>query len=292
MSQGTSERFMTALEKQANIDPDTVEGFGEEWTAFDQSVLPENELRELFSQYFRRFPWTDLPTNAEGFDLGCGSGRWAKFVAPKVGTLHCIDASAAALDVAKRNLREERNCEFHLSSVSQTPLNDGSMDFGYSLGVLHHIPDTQAGMMACVAKLKPGAPFLVYLYYAFDNRPSWFRILWRLTDAARRVMARLPFRLRYWLSQIIATVVYFPLARLACLLERIGLPVEGLPLSAYRRRSYYTMRTDSLDRFGTKVEHRFTQREIRMMMEAAGLERVSFSDEPPYWCAVGYKRRI
>lgn len=291
MSQGTSERFMTALEKQANIDSDTVEGFGEEWTAFDQSVLPENELRELFSQYFRRFPWTDLPTNAEGFDLGCGSGRWAKFVAPKVGTLHCIDASAAALDVAKRNLLGERNCEFHLSSVSQMPLNDGSMDFGYSLGVLHHIPDTQAGMMACVAKLKPGAPFLVYLYYAFDNRPSWFRILWRLTDAARRVMSRLPFRLRYWLSQIIATVVYFPLARLACLLERIGLPVGELPLSAYRRRSYYTMRTDSLDRFGTKVEHRFTEQEIRRMMEVAGLERVLFSDEPPYWCAVGYKRR-
>lgn len=282
---------MTALEKPANIDPDTVAGFGEEWTTFDQSVLPENELQELFSQYFRRFPWTELPTNPQGFDLGCGSGRWAKFVAPKVGTLHCIDASAAALDVAKRNLREAKNCEFHLSSVSQMPIHDGSMDFGYSLGVLHHIPDTQAGMMACVAKLKPRAPFLVYLYYAFDNRPSWFRILWRLTDAARKVMARFPFRLRYWLSQFIATVVYFPLARLAYLLERIGLPVEGLPLSAYRRRSYYTMRTDALDRFGTKVEHRFTQREIRMMMEAAGLDQVSFSNEPPYWCAVGYRRQ-
>jgi len=282
---------MTALEKPANIDPDTVAGFGEEWTAFDQSVLPENELQELFFQYFRRFPWTDLPTNPAGFDLGCGSGRWAKFVAQKVGTLHCIDASAAALDVAKRNLQEAKNCEFHLSSVSQIPLPDGSMDFGYSLGVLHHIPDTQAGMMACVAKLKPRAPFLVYLYYAFDNRPSWFRILWRLTDAARKVVARFPFRLRYWLSQVIATVVYFPLARLAYLLERIGLPVEGLPLSAYRCRSYYTMRTDALDRFGTKVEHRFTQREIRMMMEAAGLDQVSFSNEPPYWCAVGYRRQ-
>lgn len=28
-----------------------------------------------------------------GFDLGCGSGRWAFFVAPKVAKLHCIDRS-------------------------------------------------------------------------------------------------------------------------------------------------------------------------------------------------------
>ena len=49
------------------------------------------------------------------------------------------------------------------------------MDFGYSLGVLHHLEDTQAGMAACVRKLKPGAPFLVYIYYALENRPIWFR---------------------------------------------------------------------------------------------------------------------
>jgi 2-polyprenyl-3-methyl-5-hydroxy-6-metoxy-1,4-benzoquinol methylase len=44
------------------------------------------------------------------------------------------------------------------------------MDFGYSLGVLHHIPDAQKALSDCVKKLKLGAPFLVYLYYSFDNR--------------------------------------------------------------------------------------------------------------------------
>tara|TARA_B110000003_G_C16618896_1_gene522335 strand:+ start:251 stop:421 length:171 start_codon:yes stop_codon:yes gene_type:complete len=28
------------------------------------------------------------------------------------------------------------------------------MDFGYSLGVLHHIPDTQVWLNSCVQKLK------------------------------------------------------------------------------------------------------------------------------------------
>jgi hypothetical protein len=50
------------------------------------------------------------------------------------------------------------------------------------------------------------------------------------------------------------------------------------------------MRTDALDRFGTSLEQRFTRAEIQRMMEAAGLERVSFRDGAPYWCAVGYRK--
>ena len=71
--------------------------------------------------------------------------------------MHCIDASDAALDVAKNNLRQFKQCQFHHASVDNIPLADNSMDFAYSLGVLHHVPDTQAGINACVAKLKPGS---------------------------------------------------------------------------------------------------------------------------------------
>ena len=50
------------------------------------------------------------------------------------------------------------------------------------------------------------------------------------------------------------------------------------------------MRTDALDRFGTKLEHRFTKKEILSMMEISGLENISFDENhAPYWCAVGYK---
>ena len=153
-----------------NLDGKTVEGFGDEWERFDQSGLPAAEHVRLFDSYFSVFPWDTLPENSEGFDLGCGSGRWAKLAAPRVGKLHCIDPSSA-LEVARRNLAKNPNCEFHIASVDVIPVDDASMDFGYSLGVLHHVPDTQAAISACVEKLKVGAPFLVYLYYAFDNRP-------------------------------------------------------------------------------------------------------------------------
>lgn len=273
-----------------NKDLATVAGFGEEWSSFDQTPLSDRDLARHFDEYFRIFRWDILPKDAVGFDLGCGSGRWAKCVAPRVGRLHCIDASEAALAVASRNLKQFPNCVLHLASVDAIPLENEAMDFGYSLGVLHHVPDTAAGMRSCVQKLKSGAPFLVYLYYAFDNRAPWFKALWALSDVLRRVISIFPYPLRYLTSQVIAAFVYYPLARAAWLLEGLGINVDSFPLSIYRRRPFYGMRTDALDRFGTKLEQRFTAIQIRSMMEAAGLERISFSDAAPYWCALGYKK--
>lgn len=271
-----------------NVDEKVVAGFGDEWSRFDQSELTKEELGKMFDNYFNIFPWESLPENATGFDLGCGSGRWAKMVAPRVGRLHLIDPSEA-LEVAKRNLKSAGNCEFHRANVENIPLENNSQDFGYSLGVLHHIPDTEAGLQACVDKLKPGAPFLLYLYYRFDNRPAWFRAVWKMSDIVRRGVSRMPHGLRFGASQILAAAVYFPLARTAKILEKTGMKVEKIPLSQYRNNSFYTMRTDALDRFGTSLEKRFTKSEIREMMENCGLENIKFS-ETSFWTAVGFKR--
>lgn len=277
------------LKESPNVDHKTVQGFGDEWNRFTQSKLSLKELNDAFQLYFLIFPWGELPKDAVGFDLGCGSGRWAKLVAPRVKKLHCIDPSDA-LDIARKNLMEFKNCEFHNATVDEIPLKDNSMDFGYSLGVLHHCPDTQAGLDECVKKLKVGAPFLVYLYYDFDNRPWWFRIIWKITDLMRRVISRLPHSLRYWASQIIAAVVYFPLARLSWAVEKIGFSSKNIPLSIYKNFSFYLMRTDALDRFGTRLEQRFSYNQIKEMMVKSGLERIKFSNKEPFWCAVGYRK--
>jgi SAM-dependent methyltransferase len=285
----TVDRTGNGASARPNVDEATVASFGDEWAHFDQSVLDDAELRRLFGQYFRVFPWDALPADAEGFDMGCGSGRWAKLVAPRVRTLNCVDASEEALGVARRNLEGIANVRFYHAPASAAPLAPGTQDFGYSLGVLHHIPDTAAALAACVALLKPGAPFLVYLYYRFDNRPAWFRLVWKASELFRAVISRLPARLKPLVTDVIALLVYWPLARLAWAGERLGLNTRNMPLYGYRDYSFYTMRTDSRDRFGTPLEQRFTRAEIRAMMERAGLERIVLSEEEPYWCAVGAK---
>lgn len=273
----------------SNIDPKTVSSFGDEWSKFDQNGLDEAEHSTLFETYFSIFPWDSLPDEATGFDMGCGSGRWAMLVAPRVGSLSCIDPSSDALEVARRNLKHLTNIKFLNASVSDQPLPMESQDFGYSLGVLHHVPDTASALRDCVKMLKPGAPFLVYLYYRFDNRPAWFVFAWRLSDIVRRFISSLPGRAKSILTDVLAAIIYFPLARLARIGEKLGLNVDRWLLSSYRHNSFYTMRTDSRDRFGTPLEQRFTRSEILSMMLDAGLQDIQFSESVPFWCAVGRK---
>lgn len=282
--------FRDDIMNMHNVDEKTVSSFGQEWSTYDQNRLPEDEkTAQRFEEYFAIFPWNLLPDDAVGADVGCGSGRWALRVAPKVGVLHCVDASREALMVARRNLAGQPNCTFHHASVADVPLPPGSMDFCYSLGVLHHIPDTMAGIEACVALLKPGAPFLVYLYYALDDRPWWFRGIWKGTDIVRRSIARLPFWPKRALTEVIAVTVYWPVARLCAAVERLGRNPAELPLSWYRDKSLYIMRTNAFDRFATPLEQRFSRAQIAEMMRKAGLENICFSENAPFWCAFGYR---
>ena len=273
-----------------NLDPRLIKGFGHEWLRFTNEALSEAELREMFDRYTEIFPWEELPAAAEGFDAGCGSGRWARFFAPRVGKLHCIDASESALDVARRTLAAQTNVEFRLEDVSALGLEDASCDFGYALGVLHHIPDTERAMAACATKLKPGAPFLVYLYHDLGDRGWSQRCLLRVVSAVRFVVARLPSKLRWLVTDALAIVIYWPLARVARLVERSGREPSFLPLFQYRHRSFYVMRNDALDRFGTRLEKRYSKEEVCDLLEDAGLENAVFSEGPPWWVAVAWRR--
>lgn len=280
---------MEANSKRINIDGGTVDSFGAEWAHFDQSKLTGDEWAAMFDTYFGIFPFESLPEGAEGFDLGCGSGRWARGVAPRVRRLNCIDPAISALEVAKKNLSDIDNIIFHHAGVDTVQLAPESQDFGYSLGVLHHVPDTAAALAACTRLLKPSAPFLIYLYYRFDNRPAWFRALWRVSEVLRGIICGLPNRAKTAATDLLAALIYWPLSRTALIAEKIGVNPASLPLSYYRNRSFYTMRTDSRDRFGTPLEQRFTRGEIIAMMESAGLADIQFSECEPFWVAIGRK---
>ena len=276
--------------KKDKIESRTIDSFGEEWIRYDQKNLSKNELNNIFNDYFDIFPKEILNKESVGFDMGCGSGRWAKLISPKVKTLYCIEPSNA-IEVAKENI-SSNNTIFIRKSVFDNFLPPNSQDFGYSLGVLHHITNTQTALNECVKRLKPGSPFLVYLYYKFDESPKYYYFLWKLSDLVRKVICFLPYKIRSLITEIIALLVYLPLSRFAYLVGLVNKDfAKYIPLYYYSKKSFYTMRTDSRDRFGTPYESRFTKEEIKNMMIISGLVNIKFSNRNPYWHAIGYKAR-
>jgi len=272
-----------------NIDSSVVKDFGKEWALFnnDESI---KELQLIWEDYFSIFPWELLPKNGgNGADIGCGTGRWAIPVARKVNKLYLIDPSAKALDIAKNNLRIFSNVEFLNKGVDFAMPQLEPLDFAYSLGVLHHVPDIEAAFMAISCNLKKGAPFLVYLYHSFEDSPSWYKFLWRITDFFRTIISVMPHKVKVITTQSIAVFIYWPISRIGLVLSKLGFDTNNFPLIYYSNKPFYFMRNDSLDRFGTRLENRFSRQEIRDLFKKTGFKDVKFSSNKPFWCACGIK---
>jgi hypothetical protein len=71
----------------ADADAPVILSFGEEWQQFrHDDAAHDAGLRAVFEAYIRNFPWRELPDHAIGANIGCGTGRWARQVAPRVHT--------------------------------------------------------------------------------------------------------------------------------------------------------------------------------------------------------------
>jgi SAM-dependent methyltransferase len=273
-----------------NIDMETVESFGEEWSAFH--TFNELEIYNAGDNYFDIVPDTILNKSANVLDVGCGTGRWSYYIADKVNFIECVDPSKAVLAAANL-LKNKSNIRITQASVDNIPFADNSFDFVFSLGVLHHVPDTKEAVKKCVQKVKRNGHILLYLYYNLENRGIVFKTLFYLSNSIRWVVSKLPSKLKIAVCNLLAVVFYLPFVLFAKLLLAVGVSeavVSKIPLSWYADKSFHIIRNDSLDRFGTPLEQRFSKQEIRNMLEYAGCDNMVFADNAPFWRVIAQKK--
>jgi hypothetical protein len=82
---------------------------------------------------------------------------------------------------------------------------------------------------------------------------------------------------------------YFPFARNVRLLDLAKLIPLPYLLACYRDKSYYLMRSEVLDRFGIRLEKRFSKLKIKLMLVNLRFNNIYSSSKQPYWCAVGIR---
>ncbi len=286
----TSNRIIRCFDvPMDNIDPKTVSSFGEEWKAFHG--FSEKDLKRIGDMYFDIVNNDMLNEQSTVIDIGCGSGRFINYLGNRFKRMVGLDPSKA-IYAADELIGKNEKVELVMASTDNIPFPDGYFDFGYSLGVLHHIPDTQKALNDCVKKLRSGGYFLLYLYYNLDNRPFYFKILYYMSNLIRLVVSKFPLGLKKAVCAFLAIILYMPFILLCRFLRFIAVPERirrHIPLQVYERQSFYVIRNDSLDRFGTPLEQRFSRKQIKEMMEKAGLGEIVFSEKLPYWHAAGKK---
>jgi SAM-dependent methyltransferase len=278
---------MSAQGKDENLDQEVINSFGHEWAAFDYSEAQTNEA--LDAQFLAYCEPIDLsqfnPETSLAADFGAGSGRWTSRLLPYFSQVYALEPSDGANKVLTKKFVNESRVKILQETVGMNSIPSNSLDLAMSLGVLHHIPDTGLAIKDVASKIRSGGVFLCYLYYKLDNKPIFYRGLFWFSNSIRWVISRLPYVMRRMIARIIATAVYLPLARTSKLLAKKRLNVSNIPLHHYADMPFVMLQNDALDRFGTRLEQRFSKKEITEMLGNAGfdLSTLQFSDVEPFW---------
>ncbi len=164
----------------------TAQRFGYEWTRFSE-IRPEYEAQML--------GWI-APVGRDAFagrrvlDAGCGKGRHLR-LASAFGAKDVIGIDLGpAVDAAAHNTADLDNVHVVQGDLTHPPIRPGSVDLIYSIGVLHHLGEPEAGFRGLVPLLVPGGRLVAWLYAREGN--GW---VLALVDPARRITRRLPLPL-------------------------------------------------------------------------------------------------
>jgi SAM-dependent methyltransferase len=273
--------------KDENLDQDVIDSFGHEWATFDYGEKETTDaLNAQFKAYCTPIELSQFnPKTSVAADFGAGSGRWASRLIPFFSLVYALEPSDGASKVLKNKFADEAKIVVLQETVGANSIPLASLDLAMSLGVLHHIPDTALAIKDVSNRIKPGGVFLCYLYYNLENKPTLYKLIFRGANVVRKIISRLPQKIKHSVSSAIAALVYWPLARFSKVMKRFGVDTSNFPLHHYADMPFVMLANDALDRFGTSLEQRFSKTEITEMLRLANFDTttLNFSDDEPFW---------
>ena len=250
--------------------------FGEEWKTYND-ILPEHY--DEFKCYFDIIELQTLESKLI-CDLGCGIGRWSYFLKEIAQEIVLVDFSESIFE-ARKNLLGSDNMIFVMGDILDLPFQDDSFDFIFSLGVLHHIPLPAVESVRKLSRLSP--EFLIYLYYALDNRGTLFRFIFNLVNLTRNLTSRITSTIaRSILTEVLMWTLYIPPIIVGKTLSLLGIDTSRTPIYPfYGHMNLQRIRQDVYDRFFTRIEQRVSKTEIYELSDT--FSEIIISDHLPYW---------
>jgi uncharacterized protein YbaR (Trm112 family)/ubiquinone/menaquinone biosynthesis C-methylase UbiE len=227
---------------------DYVDTFSFEWNRFhDVQIDILNATTESEKTFQGKTGW--VPADLAGklvLDVGVGAGRFAEVVSRWGGEVVGVDLSFA-VEAAYGNVGKRENVHIVQADLFRLPFLEGTFDSMYSIGVLHHTPDTRKAFDAVVPYLKAGGEFAVFLYAS--GHYSYFSDLWR------KGTTQLPYKVIYHLSAL--SIPLYHLYKLPF----IGQGLQFLlPISMHPNPRWRWL--DTFDWYTPKFQHKHTWPEV------------------------------
>jgi uncharacterized protein YbaR (Trm112 family) len=198
-------------------------------------------------------------------DAGVGAGRYADVMARWGAEVVGVDLTRA-VDAAAQNLRAWPSAHLVQADIFALPFRDETFDVAYSIGVLHHTPDTGAAFRRVAAMVKKGGQLAVYVYHAGG-------LMRYVSDTLRVVTTRLPRPVVYYGSLVSVPLHYVHRLPVVGRVSQILLPT--IDHQHWRWRWL-----DTFDWYTPKYQWKHRYPEVLRWFRAAGFTDLYVADEP------------
>jgi SAM-dependent methyltransferase len=175
---------------------------------------------------------------------GCGKGRHTQLAA-RWGAEEVIGIDlSAAVETAYVATRELPNAHIVQADIYHLPLAR-RFDYAFSVGVLHHLPNPQAGFESLVSKVKAGGHVSAWVYGAENNEwiTNW------VNPVRENLTSRIDQRVLLQLSKIPAGCLYLATKLVYGPLNKTG---TG---SSIARHLFYNDYLKAIATFGWREQH-------------------------------------
>jgi SAM-dependent methyltransferase len=232
-------RFATPEQVEADKAA-TAENFGWQWQHFVQGD-------ELYADQF--LGWL-TPVQPEFFrdkvvlEGGCGKGRHTQLAA-SWGAREIIGVDLSdAVETAFAATRSIPNAHIVQADIYNLPFAQ-MFDYGFSVGVLHHLPDPRAGFLSLSSKVKAGGHVSAWVYGAENN--EWIT---RFVNPLReKFSSRINQRTLLHLSKLPTALVYLATKGVYGPLNRSE---SGARIAQHL---FYNDYLNAISRFGWREQH-------------------------------------
>lgn len=158
-------------------------------------------VRTHFETYQREFNYSEaaeLFMRSTGFDLsdlkgltldaGCGYGRFLRVLSQAGGEVVGVDLSSDTVELAYDFAGRDKNVHIVQADLGQLPFPKRHFRRAFSIGVLHHTPNTKSSFFKLLPYVEDGGDVAIWVYAPEKKVAS---------DAWRRLSTRLPLGLVY-----------------------------------------------------------------------------------------------
>ena len=155
----------------------------------------------------------------------------------------------------------------------------GDLDYIFSIGVLHHIPDPKPVVEAALKALRPGGHFLIWLYGKEGNR-----FYLALLTPLRILTKRLP----HFILAFIVEIMYWPLTFYIKCCHRIPLPLRRYLLSVFEKMSRDKRKLIIYDQLNPSYAKYYAKSEAEKLLSDGGFSNVRAHHRHGYsWTLIG-----